>query len=51
MSNKINRLTKHKFEECSDFPRMPHIGLFSCSACDNWRERVHNRGFSKSADV
>jgi hypothetical protein len=44
----INELTKHKFEECSDLPRLTRIGIFSCSACDAWRERVHSRGFGKS---
>jgi hypothetical protein len=40
----INKLCKHQFEECSDLPRLTRIGIFSCSACDIWRERVHSKG-------
>jgi hypothetical protein len=44
----INKLTPHKFFECSDLPQLCHLGIFSCSACDEWRERMHRRGFGKS---
>jgi hypothetical protein len=30
-----NKLMNHKFEECSDLPRLCCIGILSCSACDN----------------
>jgi hypothetical protein len=40
----IKKLCKHQFEECSDLPRLTRIGIFSCSACDIWRERVHSKG-------
>jgi hypothetical protein len=46
--NCINKLTEHKYYECSDLPRLCHIGIFSCSACDIWRERIHSRGNGKS---
>jgi hypothetical protein len=26
--------------ECSDLPRLSRIKIFSCSACDRWREKV-----------
>lgn len=35
----INFLCKHSFKECSDLPRLPP--LFSCAACDEWRQRLH----------
>jgi len=47
MKNTINALTQHKFLECLDLPQLSCIGIFSCSACDKWRERIHSRGFGK----
>jgi len=43
----INKLTRHEFEECSDIPRitLTRLGIFSCSACDSWRERHLSKGF------
>lgn len=39
----INKLVRHVYEECSDLPSLPP--LFSCSACDAWRERLHDKGY------
>ncbi len=39
-SDAISRLCKHSFNVCSDLPKLNPI--FSCSACDLWRERVHS---------
>jgi hypothetical protein len=44
----INQLTNHEYEECFDLPKLFRIGIFSCSACDAWRELIHSRGFGKS---
>jgi hypothetical protein len=41
-SKEINKLLPHVFYECSELPALPP--LFSCSACDTWRERIHNKG-------
>jgi hypothetical protein len=43
----INKLCKQHFDERSDLPRLSRIGIFSCSACDNWREHIHSKGFGK----
>jgi len=42
----INQRTSHKFEECSELLRetLSSIGIFSCSACDQWRNRIHSKG-------
>lgn len=38
-----NDLLPHVFEECSDLPNLSRIGIFSCHACDMWRERqIHS---------
>jgi hypothetical protein len=47
-AGKINQLTSHKFIECSDLPYLGRIGIFSCSACDRWRQRIHSRGYGKA---
>jgi hypothetical protein len=39
-SDAISRLCKHSFNVCSDLPNLNPI--FSCSACDLRRERVHS---------
>ncbi len=39
-SDAISRLCKHSFNVCSNLPKLNPI--FSCSACDLWRERVHS---------
>jgi hypothetical protein len=39
-SGAISRLCKHSFNVCSDLPKINPI--FSSSACDLWRERVHS---------
>jgi len=39
----INRLCRHSFNICSNLPKL--LPLFSCSACDTWRERVHSVNF------
>ncbi len=35
----MNHPTRHKYHECSDLPALRQ--LFSCAACDEWRQRVH----------
>jgi hypothetical protein len=45
--NKINALTQHKFLDCHDIPQLSCLGIFSCSACGKWRERIHSHGFGK----
>jgi hypothetical protein len=39
----MNRLTRHKYHECSDLPALRPI--FSCAACDEWRQRVNSVHF------
>jgi len=41
-SKEINKRLPHVFHECSDLPPLPP--LFSCSACDAWRVRMHSKG-------
>jgi hypothetical protein len=43
----ISALTQSQFSECSDIPQLSCIGIFSCSACDKWRERMYSRRFGK----
>jgi hypothetical protein len=38
----INKLLIHVYYECSDLPSLPP--LLSWSACDAWREQMHNKG-------
>jgi hypothetical protein len=47
----VNKLCQHQYEECSDLPRFINIGIFSCSACDLWRERIHNKGYCAKKEV
>jgi hypothetical protein len=37
----INALCPHTFYQCSDLPNLSRIGKFSCSKCDEWRNRMH----------
>jgi hypothetical protein len=41
-SKEITKCLPHVFHECSDLPPLPP--LFSCSACDAWRVRMHSKG-------
>jgi antitoxin component HigA of HigAB toxin-antitoxin module len=38
----INKLLPHVYYECPDLPSLPPS--FSCSTCDAWKERMHNKG-------
>lgn len=38
----INKLLPHVYHECSELPPLPP--LFSCSACDAWRNRILLKG-------
>jgi hypothetical protein len=42
-SARMNRLTRHKYHECSDLPALRPI--FSCTACDEWTQRIHSFHF------
>ena len=45
----INRLSNHLFNECSDLPALPP--LFSCDACDRWRNRMHSAHFKNRGSL
>jgi hypothetical protein len=47
-NDSINKLTHHKFYECSELPFLGCLGIFSCSACDRWRQRIYSRGFGQA---
>jgi hypothetical protein len=48
--NKINKLLLHEYSY-SDFPASFLKGMFSCSACDDWRIRqTHGRRYKKVYD-
>jgi len=44
-SRPITNVSRQIFKKCSDLPPVPP--LFSCDACDRWRNRGHSVHFKK----